>query len=296
MPEGLQSWLPRQEILTYEEVLDVVGVAVELGFRKFRITGGEPLVRLNALEFIERLGAVPGIASLGLSTNGTLLAPIAERLRAAGVQAVNISLDTLDPAEYRRLARWELADCLAGIEAAIGAGFPAVKLNAVLMRGSSESQLLPLIRFAHERGAVVRFIELMPVSRSEVLGPETFLSVEEARQRILEHTTLELLDVRLGHGPAAYYRTGEGATVGFIGAMSNLHFCDACNKIRLTSDGKIRPCLGSHLEFDLRPALRGGGGREAVAEVFGRALGLKPAEHDFRGQYQPGRSMTAIGG
>jgi len=137
---------------------------------------------------------------------------------------------------------------------------------------------------------------LMPVSRTEVLRPETFLSVEEVRNMLRAETTLELLDVRLGHGPAAYYRTGEGATVGFIGAMSNLHFCDACNKIRLTADGKIRPCLGSHLEFDLRPALRGGGGREAVVEVFRRALGLKPAEHDFRGQYHPGRTMTAIGG
>jgi len=296
MPEGLPSLMGRREILSYEEILEVVAVAVDLGFRKFRITGGEPLVRQDVACFLERLGRMPGIESLGLSTNGTLLAPLAGRLRDAGVGSVNISLDTLDPQEYKRLARWELADCVAGIDAAVRAGFPSVKLNAVLMRGTSESQIVPLIRFAHERGAVVRFIELMPVSRTEVLRPETFLSVEEVRNMLRAETTLELLDVRLGHGPAAYYRTGEGATVGFIGAMSNLHFCDACNKIRLTADGKIRPCLGSHLEFDLRPALRGGGGREAVVEVFRRALGLKPAEHDFRGQYHPGRTMTAIGG
>jgi cyclic pyranopterin phosphate synthase len=260
------------------------------------VTGGEPLVRKDADVFLRALGALPGVESLGLSTNGTLLAPVAGGIRAAGVRSVNISLDTLDPGDYGRLTRGSLEDCLAGIEAAREAGIPVLKLNTVLMRGENEDQLVPLVRFAHRFGAPIRFIELMPVTTSEVLSRENFLPAEEARDRIGRELGLEPVSARLGHGPAVYYRTREGALVGFIGAMTDLHFCDACNKVRLTADGKIRPCLGAHLEFDLRGVLRSGGDDAAVADVFLRALGRKPAEHEFRGQYRPGRSMTAIGG
>ncbi len=313
MPAGLKDWKERDEILTYEEILRAVRVAVSLGFRKFRVTGGEPLVRKGAVEFLHALGSVPGVESLGLSTNGTLLAPghapgTAEEIRRAGVSSVNISLDTLDPDEYRRISQWELSDCLAGIDAARRAGFPSIKLNTVLMRGVNDGRIPELVRFARERDAVIRFIELMPVTTTQVLTPENFLSTEEARALLERETTLERVSERLGHGPAVYYRTGEGALVGFIGAMSDLHFCESCNKIRLTADGKIRPCLGSHLEFDLRGVLRAGsetgnaepgdrGDQDApVREMFLRALGRKPEEHEFRGSYRPGRSMTAIGG
>ena len=296
MPQGLQDWKEREEILTFEEILSVVRLAVRLGFRKFRVTGGEPLVRRDAGDFLRRLGAIEGVQSLGLSTNGTLLAPLAEEIRAAGVQSINISLDTLEAESYRRLTRWDLSSCLEGIAAARRAGFPSLKLNAVLMRGVNDGQIVPLIRFAREQGAVLRFIELMPVSSLEVLTRENFLPVEEAMTRIREVMSLEPAEVRLGHGPAIYYRTGEGGIIGFIGAMTNLHFCESCNKVRLTADGRIRPCLGSHLEFDLRTALRSGQGEAAVEEVFRAAIGLKPAEHEFRDQYRPGRSMTAIGG
>jgi cyclic pyranopterin phosphate synthase len=296
MPQGLKDWKERAEILSYEEILRVVEIVVSLGFSKFRITGGEPLVRKGAVGFLERLGAVPGVQSLGLSTNATLLAPAARKLRDAGIDSINISLDTLDPEEYRRITLKDLSSAIEGIDAAVQAGFPRVKLNTVLLRGSSEEQLLPIIRFARERGAIVRFIELMPLTTTEVLTQKNFLSVEEAKARIGEATPLERADIRVGHGPAVYYRTGEGDLIGFIGAMTDLHFCDACNKIRLTADGKIRPCLGNHLEFDLKSVLRGGGSAQDVADVFRRTLGLKPADHEFRNQYQPGRHMTAIGG
>ncbi|MCA9729916.1 MAG: GTP 3',8-cyclase MoaA [Candidatus Eisenbacteria bacterium] len=297
MPQGLKDWKEHDEILSYEEVLRVVRIAVALGFSKFRITGGEPLVRRDAVLFLEQLGQVPGIRSLGLSTNATLLAPVARRLQQAGIDSVNVSLDTLDAAEYQRITLKDLASAVAGIDAAVAAGFPKIKLNAVLMRGKSETQLLPLLDFARERGAYLRFIELMPLTTTQVLTRENFLPAEEARRAISESIPLERAeDVRLGHGPAVYYRTPTGQLVGFIGAMTDLHFCDACNKIRLTSDGKIRPCLGNHLEFDLKSILRGGGSDDDVADLFRRTLGLKPAEHEFRGQYRPGRSMTAIGG
>lgn len=297
MPQTLKDWKERDQILTYEEILRVVQVAVSLGFTKFRITGGEPLVRKDVVSFIEELGRVPGIASLGLSTNATLLAPVADRLKAAGVDSVNISLDTLDPEAYRKITLKELSTAIEGIDAAVAAGFPKVKLNAVLIRGTTEAQMLPLLRFARERGAYLRFIELMPITTAEVLTPENFLPAQEAQSILARTVPLErAAEVKLGHGPAVYYRTPDGQLIGFIGAMTDLHFCDACNKIRLTSDGKIRPCLGNHLEFDLKSILRSGGTDQDVADLFRRTLGLKPAEHEFRGQYRPGRSMTAIGG
>lgn len=297
MPQGLKDWKEREEILTYEEVLRVVQVGVSLGFRKFRITGGEPLVRKNAVGFLEKLGAIDGVASFGLSTNALLVAPVAERLAKAGIDSVNVSLDTLDPDAYRSITLKHLAPAIEGIEAALAAGIPSVKINAVLMRGKNEDQFLPLIEFARQRGIVLRFVELMPVTTTEMISSQNFLSAEEAKSQISATLPLTLdREVQLGHGPAVYYRTPDGQPIGFIGAMTDLHFCDACNKIRLTADGKIRPCLGDHLEFDLRSVLRSGGSDEDVAALFMRSLGMKPAEHSFRKQYRPGRSMTAIGG
>lgn len=296
MPHDLKDWQEREEILSYEELLRVAGVTLGLGFKKFRVTGGEPLVRKDAVHFLERLGALPGVESFGLSTNGTLLAPLARQIRAAGVQSVNISLDTLDPDAYARLTRGNLETCMAGIDAAVAAGFPQVKINAVLMRGFNDESLVSLVRFAHDRGLLLRFIELMPLTTTEVLSRENFLSAEEARDRIGRELSLTPESVKLGHGPAIYYRTSLGSLVGFIGAMSDLHFCDLCNKVRLTPDGKLRPCLGNHLEFDLKAILRSGGSDQDLEDLFRRALGMKPREHEFRQQYQPGRHMTAIGG
>lgn len=304
MPADLPDWQEKDEILTYEEILRIVRVTVALGFRKYRLTGGEPLVRRDLAWLIEQIGMTEGVESLGLSTNGTLLAPLASRLRAAGVDSVNISLDTLDPDTYARFTRGRWHDCVAGIDAAVAAGFPRVKLNAVLMRGMNDHEIPALVRFAHERGALIRFIELMPITTTQVLTPESFLSAMEAKALLERETTLERLDTKLGHGPAVYYRTAEGATVGFIGAMTDLHFCESCNKVRLTADGKLRPCLGNHLEFDLKGALREARVSESTVaegdsrlfEIFRQALGIKPREHDFRGQYTPGRHMTAIGG
>lgn len=296
MPQGLKDWRERKEILTYEEILRTVRVATHLGFTKFRITGGEPLVRKGAVGFLQDLGRIEGVRSFGLSTNATLIAPVISQLREAGIDSVNVSLDTLDPDQYRRITMKELSSALQGIDAALEAGFPKVKLNAVLMRGVNEDQLVPLIRYAGERGAILRFIELMPVSDTEVLSRENFLSAREAQMLVEREIPLHRADVKLGHGPAVYYETSDGTKVGFIGAMTDLHFCDACNKIRLTADGKLRPCLGNHLEFDLRTVLRTGGTDQDLEDVFRQTLGLKPKEHDFRNHYQPGRHMTAIGG
>jgi GTP 3',8-cyclase len=297
LPEGFQDWKPRAEILRYEEVLKVVQLAVTLGFRRFRVTGGEPLVRQDAEFFIRELLALPGVEHVGLSTNGTRLASLAAPLAAAGLRHVNVSLDAMDADLYRRITGGRLADVLAGIEAAQRAGITRIKVNAVLMRGINESQIWPLIEYAASRRLVLRFIELMPVSKSEMLDDTNFFPVAQAQAVIRSRTRMEKDSATYGHGPATYFLLPEyGVSVGFIGAITNLHFCENCDKMRLTADGKIRPCLGHHLEIDLVPALRPVVNDEALRACFHEAMRLKPPEHSFRHQYQPQRIMTAIGG
>ncbi len=292
------EWLPRGQILTYEEILRVARVATSLGVTKFRVTGGEPLVRRNVAEFIAELNKLSGVTDIGLSTNATLLAPLARQLRAAGVRKVNISLDTLAADLYRELTgTGKLSDCLAGIDAAIESG-AQVKLNCVLMKDKNDEELLDLVEFAAGKRVPLRFIELMPISTGEVLTDDNFLSIGNAR-RIIE-TKYELVpdDIKLGNGPAVYYRAnGLPIHLGFIGAMTNLHFCETCNKVRLTADGKLRPCLGAHLEYDLKPVLRAKDSTDAkLREVFVQTIRNKPDEHEFRNNYIPGRKMVAIGG
>ncbi|MEM0895664.1 MAG: GTP 3',8-cyclase MoaA [Verrucomicrobiota bacterium] len=309
MPEEEQIWHPRAEILTYEEILRLVRVAVNLGVSKVRVTGGEPLVRRDVLGFLEELGRLSdaGLTDIGLSTNATLLAQKApdgngthaERVKAAGVRSVNISLDSLDAETYRRTTgRDFLGKALAGVDAAIGAGIESVKLNCVLMKGRTEAELFALLDFAREKGVKLRFIELMPVSTQEVLKEDRFFTAGLAK-RIIELKTGELRfrpDI-ITNGPSRYFEVPEtGQVIGFIGAMTDFHFCERCNKLRLTCDGKLRPCLGSHLEFDVRDVLRSGASDEAIADVIRTVVLRKPKEHDFRDNYEPGRRMVAIGG
>ena len=298
MPEGYKGWERQADYLSAEEIIRVVRVAAGLGFRKFRLTGGEPLVRSDLVEIVRGMAAVPGVEVIGLSTNGTRLAAQAEALRAAGLRTANVSLDALDPELYRRITGGNVADVLAGIRAAVAAGFERVKLNCVLMRGKNESEIWPLVLFAAEHGLPLRFIELMPLSRTDVLSAANFLPVGEVMQRLREKDNLiPQPDRREGHGPARYYLLERtGALVGFIGALTNLDFCESCNKVRLTADGKIRPCLGNHGEADMRFLLRAEASDAAVADLFREVLAGKPQAHAFRDNYAPGRPMIAIGG
>jgi len=306
MPHELQEWLPRQEILNYEETLRLIRIAAELGVSKVRITGGEPLTRRDMVDFVRQIPEIPRITSLGVSTNGTLLAreitpgkTMAAALRDAGVQSINVSLDTLDAAVYSEITGRDFhPQVLSGIDAAIAAGFDQIKINTVLMRNRNEDQLLPLIEFAAARKLLLRFIELMPVSTTEVLNESTFMSVSEAK-RVVESAYGSLIpetEFRT-NGPATYYQIpGRAQRIGFIGAMTNLHFCESCNKLRLTCDGKLRPCLGSYLEFDIMRPLRAGASDEELKEFFLDVVERKPQQHDFRNNYQPNRNMIAIGG
>ena len=306
MPRELQEWLPREDVLSYEETLRLIRIAADLGVTKVRVTGGEPLTRRNVVDFVREIPKIPGIMSLGISTNGTLLArevgsgqTMAAELRAAGVQSINVSLDTLDRHLYAQVTGRDFhPQVLEGIDAARAAGFDQIKLNAVLMRGRNEEQLVPLIEFAAERNLILRFIELMPVSTTEVLSDENFLPVAEAKRAIEKEfgSLIPEQDFRT-NGPATYYQIpGRNQRIGFIGAMTNLHFCESCNKLRLTCDGKLRPCLGSYLEFDIMKPLRAGASDDELRQFFLDVVERKPEQHDFRNNYQPDRKMIAIGG
>ncbi|MEY2518512.1 MAG: 3,8-cyclase [Verrucomicrobiota bacterium] len=316
MPRELQEWLPREDVLSYEETLRLIRIATELGVSKLRVTGGEPLTRRDVLGFFQQLPTIPGINDIGISTNGTLLArdcsrvpvgdagsaatkTMAQALRETGVRSVNISLDTLDRESYAQTTgRDYLQQALDGIDAAIAAKFPLIKLNCVLMRGRNEEQFIPLVEYAAERNLILRFIELMPVSHSDVLDDRNFLPVAEARRGLEAHYGPLIPDPTFRtNGPSSYYKIpGRAQHIGFIGAMTNLHFCESCNKLRLTCDGKLRPCLGSYLEFDIMKVMRAGATDAELKRFFFDVVERKPEQHDFRESYQPGRMMVAIGG
>ncbi len=298
MPEGYKGWESTPDHLTADEIVRVVRVAAGLGFRKFRLTGGEPLVRRDIVEIARAMTAIPGVERIALSTNGTRLAALAAPLHAAGVRTANVSLDALDPALYRRITGGDVAQVLAGIRAAVAAGYERVKLNCVLMRGVNEAELWPLARFAAEHDLPLRVIELMPLTSTEVLTEANFFSVADAMRVFTAHDELVAEPGHhVGWGPAKYFRLRRtGTLVGFIGALTTEHFCETCNKMRLTADGKVRPCLGDHGEFDLRETLRHAPNDDALRAVFEAALRAKPREHQFNGQYKPCRPMTAIGG
>lgn len=305
MPEEEQAWFPKEEVLSYEEMLRVLRVGAGLGIKKVRVTGGEPLTRPGVADFCAQISRIPGIQQIGISTNGTLLSKqeqgesIAARLVKAGVYSANISLDSLDPVIYKRsTSRDLLPKVLEGIDTAIAAGFRSIRLNCVLMKNQTEHEMVPLIEYAYEKGLLLRFIELMPVSTQEVLSEGSFLSTNAAKQIVEQHygPLTPLPDFKT-NGPASYYAIpGTEQKIGFIGAMTNLHFCESCNKLRLTSDGKLRPCLGSYLEFDLKEQLRSGCTDEALEDFMHDVVARKPKEHDFRHNYQPNRRMIAIGG
>lgn len=306
MPGELHEWLAREEILTFEETLRLIGIAAELGVSKVRVTGGEPLTRRGVLDFVRALPKIPGIQDIGLSTNGTLLArevesglTMAAALNRAGISSMNISLDTLDRDLYGAITGRDFHDAaINGIDAAISAGVERIKINTVLMRGRNEEELADLVEFASTRGLTIRFIELMPVTTNDVLSEENFMPILEAKRRIESHFGSLISDPTYRtNGPASYYQIpGRNQRIGFIGAMTNLHFCESCNKLRLTCDGKLRPCLGSALEFDIMKPLRAGATDAELRQFFLDVVDRKPAQHDFRDNYQPGRKMIAIGG
>ena len=295
-PAAYRGWAPRPEHLSTPELIRVITAAVEMGFEHIRLTGGEPLLRPDILEITRSIRNLPGLASLSLSTNGTLLAPIARQLQGAGIQSINLSLDGLQPDIYRKITGGSFKEFLSGFRASLNAGFDQIKINCVLLRGLNQQELRPLVHFAAEHNVPIRFIELMPLTLLPQQGQELFLSIQDS-QEILggANNLIPQPDYLGGHGPARYFRDKTtGAIVGFIGALTTPDFCASCNKIRLTADGKLRPCLGRHGEIDLRTALRQGS--HTPEELFREAIANKPKDHEFAAGYEPARPMTALGG
>jgi cyclic pyranopterin phosphate synthase len=299
MAEDMQ-FLPRREILSLEELLAVAEAFVALGTTKIRLTGGEPLVRQNILWLAERIAALPGLHELVLTTNGSQLAKLAVPLRAAGVQRVNVSLDSLDPDRFRALTRTgELAAVLAGIEAARHAGFRRVKLNAVILRGRNDDEVLALVDFARANELDISFIEEMPLGQiSEHSRAEAFVPSSELRAIIGTRHALEPVEDSTG-GPSRYWRMADSPIrVGFISPHSH-NFCHLCNRVRLTVEGRLLLCLGNEHSADLRAVLRGHpGDGERLRAAIVQAIDLKPERHHFAldGEPQIVRFMNMTGG
>jgi cyclic pyranopterin phosphate synthase len=306
MPAEDVQFLPKQQLLTFEEIERVVRIAVTLGIDRLRLTGGEPLVRRDLPLLVAALSQIPGIVDIGLTTNGMLLSELAQPLRQAGLRRLNISLDALDPEVFRRVTRRDgYEQVLAGIEAARRAGFSPIKLNAVSVRGLTEDQIEPFGRLARDTDTVVRFIEFMPLDADSQWQRDRVLTAVEILQR-LEHAFGPLRPVAAqggqvvtdGKAPAEDYEFVDGrGRIGLIASVSQ-PFCASCNRFRVTADGRLRNCLFSHEETDIRELLRAGAEDAVIAQAMLDCIAAKGEGHEINTSrfLQPLRPMYAIGG
>lgn len=299
MPESVE-FLPREHLLTYEEIGRFVRVAAGLGIDKIRLTGGEPLVRRDLPRLVEMLVAIPGIVDVGLTTNGILLAPMARALWDAGLRRINVSLDTMDPDKFREITRRTgFERVIEGILAAKDAGFDPVKVNAVAIKGLNEGDVVPLARFAREHQLELRFIEYMPLDagnaweRSKVLYASEILGLLEAEFGPIAPSPRQ--DPR---APAQDFDYADGGgRIGLIASVSR-PFCGSCNRLRLTADGKLRNCLFALDETDVKPLLRGAGDDATLADALRASVGAKWEGHEINTArfIKPERLMHSIGG
>jgi len=297
-PEGV-TLSRHQDILSYEELLRVITILGEHGVNKIRLTGGEPLIRKGIVGFVRNIKKIGTITDLSMTTNGSLLGDMAQELKAAGLDRVNISIDTLDEGRFSDITgQGKLTEVLAGIESALAANLTPLKLNVVMTEVLSEADILYFIDKVQKLPIAVRFIEYMPVGPSGVKPGYDTLAIKEIINTV-GRGMLEPTTVATGNGPAKYYRLpGAVGVVGFITAMSD-HFCQSCNRMRLTADGKLKPCLLANHEIDIRTALRGGEGDQVIYELFLQALEQKPIGHRL-GDHGEGadltRAMFQVGG
>lgn len=275
--EGL-PWLKREALLSYEEIARVVETMAGIGLKRVRITGGEPLVRRDLPDLVRMIAAVPGIDDLSLSTNAVLLEDQAEALYDAGVQRLNVSLDSLRPDRVDAISRrpGSFPKIMAGLDAAERAGFDPIKVNVVLIRGQNDDEVEDFARITQERPWHIRFIEMMPTGANLELSQKQFVSCDEALERIERIETLEPVAGPFGNGPALYHKfPGAPGTIGVITPMSH-NYCDRCNRMRLTADGQLRPCLFGSMQTNLRDPLRAG---EDLLPHIAETLRIKPERH-----------------
>ncbi|MGB6370637.1 MAG: GTP 3',8-cyclase MoaA [Atribacterota bacterium] len=305
-PEEQFEFIPHEEILRYEEIVEIIEEAVNLGVTKVRITGGEPLARKGVVDFIKKLRKIKKLEDISLTTNGFFLSEYAEKLKDAGLNRVNISLDSLQEEKYKRITRGgSLEKALKGIDSALKAGLLPIKINTVLIRGINDDEVEDFIRLTLGRPLNIRFIEFMP-SGEELKDNyrDKFISVLEIKESLAEKYSFRPIDINSGNGPAKYYQIKGGqGTIGFITALSQ-HFCKTCNRIRLTSEGKLRPCLFSNMEVDIKQAIRNAKTDDKIIRSkiirnnIVEAISIKPEGHKLNEKFSNRDSfkMSKIGG
>jgi len=296
------TFVPRQQVLTLEEIQLIAEAFVELGVSKIRLTGGEPLIRANVISLCESMGSIDGLDELVMTTNGSQLPKLAKELKASGIKRLNISLDTLDEALFTRLTRvGDLNKVLLGIDAAREAGFEKIKLNAVILKGRNDHEVVPLIRFAIDKGLDISFIEEMPLGAiSEHSREEAFCSNDDLKKIIEQHWDLVALNHgSVSDGPSSYYGLpGLKSKIGFISPHSH-NFCGDCNRVRVTAEGRLLLCLGNEHSVDLRSVVRAHpGDKDHLKQVIVEAMDLKPERHEFDHSNTPDivRFMNETGG
>lgn len=300
MPLGGVTKLEHQDILSYEEFLRLIQIALDMGISKVRLTGGEPLVRKGVTVFCRRLAGLRGLQSLSLTTNGILLEELAQDLYDAGIRRVNISLDTLQPQKFLRITRRDEFDRIwRGIQAAERVGFNPIKINVVVMRGINDDEVLELARLTLDRPYHVRFIECMTINNDNNWGLQQYVSADEILAKLGKVAPLKQVSSQYTNGPARHFRwpAAEGM-IGIISPVSH-HFCPTCNRIRLTADGKLRNCLFSDQEVDIKSPLRQGATDAELSQILRASVENKPEKHGLQSdscRKCQSRPMVAIGG
>lgn len=294
MPEEGVKSKSHDDILRIEEVAAFAEAAVEAGLTRIRLTGGEPLIRRGVVGLIEHLNSLPDLQEVSMTTNGILLAEMADDLYKAGLRRVNISIDTLDQEKYKQLTRWgNLEKALAGMEASLEVGMTPVKINVVVLKGVNDD-FEPFAKLTYDYPVHVRFIEYMPAFYEE--KSDDFVSGEELEKRVRAFGEVHDADSPGGAGPARYFHLkGAKGTLGIIGSSKG-HFCDSCNRVRLTPDGKLRTCLFSDREINVLGAIRRGAGKEEIKAIIREAIETKPKDRLTKREGKIGRKMSQIGG
>ena len=299
MPEKGIRFMPHSEILTYEEMLHIVRLSIQKGIRKVRLTGGEPLVRKGFISFLERLSKVEGLEEITLTTNGVLLKSLAADIKNCGISRINVSLDSLRPERFFRITGQDFFERVwEGLEEAEHVGFNPIKINVVAIKGVNDDEILDFAALTLEKPYHVRFIEIMPIGDKNIWTAEKFISAKEIHNRIQTLGGLQPIGHNPLDGPAERYALeGTKGEVGFIGALSN-HFCDNCNRLRLTADGHLKGCLFSDQETDIKTPLRDGKGDSHLLNLIRDTILNKPKDHGLLASNPRKcvRAMNSIGG